>query len=237
MARLRRPMAALLVVVGACVALALVVAKASTNSTPIAQKFGASRLVHEAVLERGSNGADGADGAAAEEYTDRAFPASEITAAEIQGAIKADANLKRKGPKLFSKWDSIGPDTLNVDRLGTQSFIKPTQWSGRVTALTVSPKCDADKCTLYVGAAGGGVWQTKDALAKKAHWKQISEGIPTNAIGSIAVDPNDPTGKTLYVGTGEANASGDSEAGLGLYKSTDGGDHWSIVPGSSAVAN
>ena len=66
----------------------------------------------------------------------------------------------------------------------------------------------------------------------------ISGGIPTNAIGSIAVDPNDPTGKTIYVGTGEANASGDSEAGLGLYKTTDGGDHWSLVPGSfAAVAN
>ena len=57
--------------------------------------------------------------------------------------------------------------------------------------------------------------------------------IPTNAIGSIAVDPNDPTGKTIYVGTGEANASGDSEAGLGLYKSTDEGDHWSLVPARS----
>ena len=227
-------MAAVLVLVGACTALALLVAKASTNSTSAASKFGASRLVHEAVLERGANGADGTDGAAAEEYADRAFPASEITAAEIQGAIKADAKLKRKGPKLFSKWDSIGPDTLDVDRLGTQSFIKPTQWSGRVTALTVSPKCDADKCTLYVGAAGGGVWQTKDALAKKAHWKQISQDIPTNAIGSIAVDPNDPTGKTLYVGTGEANGSGDSEAGLGLYKSTDEGKNWSLVPGSTA---
>ena len=93
-------------------------AKASTNNTTVAQKFGASRLVHEAVLERGANGADGTDGAAAEEYADRAFPASEVTPAEIQGAIKADAKLKRKGPKLFSKWDSIGPDTLDVDRLG-----------------------------------------------------------------------------------------------------------------------
>src|SRR6185436_14314642 len=75
------------------------------------------------------------------------------------------------------------------------------------------------------------------ALAPAAAWKQISAGIPTNAIGSIAVDPNDPSGKTIYVGTGEANASGDSEAGLGLYKTIDGGAHWSLVPGSFAVSN
>ena len=46
-------------------------------------------------------------------------------------------------PKLSSKWDCIGPDTLNVDRLGTQSFIKPTQWSGRVTALDRRPEVQA----------------------------------------------------------------------------------------------
>src|SRR4029079_13761852 len=112
-----------------------------------------------------------------------------------------------------------------------------TQWSGRVTALTIDPKCNAEKCRLYLGAAGGGVWRTKDGLKKHPKWKQVSAGIPTNAIGSIAIDPNDPTGRTIYVGTGEANASGDSEAGLGLYRSTDDGAHWSLVPGSVAAAN
>ena len=237
MARHRRRVAAALVLVGASVALALLLAKTSTNSTSAVPKIGASKLAHEALLERGTNGADGADGAAAEAYTDRAFPASEVTTAEVQGAINADAKLKRKGPKLFSKWDAIGPETLDVDRLGTQSFIKPTQWSGRLTAVTPGPNCDDDDCRLYVGAAGGGVWQTKDALATTPHWKQISQDIPTNAIGSIAVDPNDASGKTLYAGTGEGNASGDSEAGLGLYKSTDEGKHWNLVPGSFAVAN
>ena len=106
-----------------------------------------------------------------------------------------------------------------------------------MTALAVDPKCKPQECTLYVGAAGGGVWRSKNALAPNPSWKQISDGIPTNAIGSIAVDPNDPTGKTIYVGTGEANASGDSEAGVGLYKTTDDGAHWSLVPGAFAVAN
>ena len=43
----------------------------------------------------------------------------------------------------------------------------------------------------------------------------------------------DATGNTLYVGTGEPNGSGDSEAGVGLYKSTDGGASWSLVSGST----
>jgi hypothetical protein len=236
MARHPRRVAAVLVLVGASVALALLLGSTSKDG-PTAVKAGTARPAHEALLERGRGGTEEADGAAAQAYTDRAYPASEVTIAEIQGAIKADAKLKRRGPKLFSKWESLGPDTLDVDRLGTQSFIKPTQWSGRLTAVTAGLNCDKGRCPLYVAAAGGGVWQTKDALEKKPNWKQISEDIPTNAIGSIAVDPNDPTGKTIYAGTGEGNASGDSEAGLGLYKSTDEGRHWSLVPGSPLAAN
>src|SRR5206468_3095905 len=37
---------------------------------------------------------------------------------------------------------------------------------------------------------------------------------------------------TIYAGTGEPNGSGDSEAGVGLYRSTDGGSSWSLVSGS-----
>ena len=70
-----------------------------------------------------------------------------------------------------------------------------------------------------------------------AHWKFISGSLPTNAIGSLFVDPRDPTGDTVYVGTGEGNASADSEASLGIYKTTDGGDTWSLVPGSDAFGD
>ena len=45
----------------------------------------------------------------------------------------------------------------------------------------------------------------------------------TNAIGTLTIDPGDASGDTIYAGTGEPNASADSEAGVGIYKSTDGG--------------
>ena len=41
------------------------------------------------------------------------------------------------------------------------------------------------------------------------------------------MDPNDASGNTLWVGTGEANACGSGcIAGVGLYKTTNGGDTW-----------
>jgi hypothetical protein len=231
----RRRTVAVFVLAGAATALALVLAHASTKSPSAAVRPGTSRLALESVLEH-QNG-DAADGADTQAYADRAYPASSVTPFEVQGAIKANDNLQKKGPKPYSKWDFIGPDTLNVDKFGTQSFIKPTQWSGRETAVTMGNCKNKGDCTLFVGAAGGGIWRTSNALANQPNWKQVSADIPTNAIGSIAVDPNDPKGQTIYAGTGEGNASGDSEAGLGLYKSTDEGNSWSLVPGSVAVAN
>ena len=64
-----------------------------------------------------------------------------------------------------------------------------------------------------------------------AHVGAASDGMDSNAIGSLTVDPNDASGNTIYAGTGEPNGSGDSEAGVGLYKSTNGG-----TAGSSSQA-
>ena len=189
---------AVLIVIGGLAAVPLLLSHDS-HSQSAAAKAVTARLAHAAVLER-ERGEEAGGGADAQAYTDRAYPGDEVSMDEIQGALAANNAATARGAKLGSKWDFIGPDTLDVDRLGTQSFIKPTQWSGRVTALAVDPKCKPQECTLYLGAAGGGLWRTKNALAQNPSWKQISDGIPTNAIGSIAVDPNDATGKTVYVG-------------------------------------
>ena len=54
----------------------------------------------------------------------------------------------------------------------------------------------------------------------------ISGSFATNAIGTLTFDPSDTSGNTIYAGTGEPNASADSEAGFGIYKSTNGGNTW-----------
>ena len=87
------------------------------------------------------------------------------------------------------------------------------------------------RCRLWVGAAGGGVWRTDDAMnADDPGWRWVGQGLGTNSIGSLALDPNDRSGDTIYVGTGETNQPQNSGAGTGLYRSTDGGDHWTRIP-------
>ncbi|HYZ30002.1 MAG TPA: hypothetical protein VE570_13150, partial [Thermoleophilaceae bacterium] len=175
----------------------------------------------------------------------RAFKAkpSRASAARASARRAGTARARRLSrAAVNAAWEPLGPVTPNVAGEASQ-FADPatgagpaTQESGRVTALAIDPNCSASGCRLWVAAAGGGIWRTGNALAAKPAWTAVDNGLPTNAFGSLIVDPNDPSGSTLYAGSGEPNGSGDSEAGLGLFKSTDGGDSWSLVPGSQAVA-
>lgn len=123
-------------------------------------------------------------------------------------------------------WISLGPSsTTEGGASGSGNF------SGRVSALAISPACALQgPCRLWVGTAGGGVWRSDDAMhPEDVGWRWIGEGLGTNSIGSLTLDPNDETGNTIYVGTGETNSPQNSGAGTGLYRSTDGGDRWARI--------
>src|ERR1700733_13167773 len=123
-------------------------------------------------------------------------------------------------------WTSLGPIT------GLYQPSNPGQnFSGRVSALAIDPNCTVSgSCRLWVGTAGGGVWRSEDAMnTTNIGWHWIGTGLQTNSIGSLTVDPNDPTDNTVYVGTGETNTPQNSGAGTGLYVSTNAGDQWTRV--------
>jgi hypothetical protein len=123
-------------------------------------------------------------------------------------------------------WASLGPlSTTSGGASGTGNF------SGRVAALAISPACEVNgPCRLWAGTAGGGVWRTDNAMdPADPQWRWIGQGLGTNSIGALTVDPSDGSGATIYVGTGETNTPQNSGAGTGLYRSTDGGDHWTRV--------
>jgi hypothetical protein len=191
------------------------------------------------VFLRNGNGADtggqNGDRPEREQYDNRAFPESDIAPAQQKAAYNAHLSISQLQASTGAAWKGIGPTAPFV--VGPATYTgRPTYDSGRVTSLALSPKCHGENCRIFVGAAGGGVWTANNALASHLNWHPSSKGIPSNAIGSIIFDPTDPSAKTLYVGTGEPNGSGDSEAGVGLYKSTDLGKSWTLVAGSVAVA-
>ena len=98
--------------------------------------------------------------------------------------------------------------------------IGPAATGGRISALEVVP---GDPITVYVGAAGGGVWKSIDGGLS---FKSIFDEYP-QSIGAIRADPSDS--KVLWVGTGETWTRNSVSVGQGVYKSTDGGDNWTSV--------
>jgi len=93
---------------------------------------------------------------------------------------------------------------------------------GRVTAVAGHPSRPA---TFYMGATGGGVWQTTDYGQS---WQNISDGFfQTGSIGAIRVADADPD--VIYVGTGSDGIRSNVIAGRGVYKSTDGGLTWTFI--------
>jgi len=170
-----------------------------------------------------------------ERYDNRAFPAAHISATRREVGRNAFDEVSRRQHGKRHGWEEVGPFTPRVAAEATYTG-RSTDNSGRVTALAISPRCEKHDCMLLVGAAGGGIWKTDDALDASAEWQSVNNGIASNAIGSLIFDPTDPKGRTLYAGTGEPNGSSDSEAGVGLYRSTDDGHSWSLVPGSVAVS-
>ena len=222
----------------ALVAGAVLAAVAARPNRTGTQGLGAFQAKNAAAFERArevQRGGESEELELAQSYLDRAFPADSITPEQREQAASDAATVAARGSSLTSKWDAVGPTTLDVDRLGTQTYQRGTQWSGRVTSLAIDPKCKPQECTLYVGAAGGGIWRSKNALAPNPSWRFIGDGIPSTAVGSITVDPTDATGKTIYVGTGEGNNSADSAAGVGVFRTSDDGAHWTRLAGSSVA--
>ena len=92
--------------------------------------------------------------------------------------------------------------------------------SGRVVDLAVNPENPSE---FYVGYASGGVWHT---INNGTTFTPILDSAQTQNVGDIAVDWNT---RTIWVGTGENNASRSSYAGIGILKSTDNGETWEHV--------
>jgi hypothetical protein len=174
----------------------------------------------------------------------RAYPASTIPPAIMARAratytriATRDARLAKRGRRFLgagAKWQLYGPRKHAVTP-GVTSFSGASGTTGsRTVALVVDPDCSARSCRLWAGTAGGGVWRTNNALADDPLWTQMSpDDLDLNSVGSLVLDPTDKKHDTLILGTGEGNrCNAGCESGVGLYRSTDGGEHWKKLAGS-----
>lgn len=95
------------------------------------------------------------------------------------------------------------------------------KYSGRVIAVNVSP---FDTNIVIIGAASGGIWKSTDG---GHNWSPKSDELGSLAVSCFARHPSDPD--IIYAGTGEPSFNADAISGIGILKSTDGGDSWFIA--------
>jgi photosystem II stability/assembly factor-like uncharacterized protein len=130
------------------------------------------------------------------------------------------AHLAIAQPLSITAWTAIGPAPLIEEDVFDNV-------SGRITGLAVDGSDN-----IYLAAAGGGVWKSFNAGAS---WNALTDNQPTLSMGAIAVAPSN--GRRIYAGTGEANNSPDSNFGVGILISTDGGATWTLSTGPNGVFN
>src|SRR5437016_2380510 len=150
----------------------------------------------------------------------RTYPANVIPPRMVQNAKNTFNRIAAHGdPQGNNHWQPYGA-LQNAIEPGVLAFTGKTDTTAtRSPVLVIAPTCVPGNCRLWVGAAGGGVWRTNDGLAADPTWTWLDGGLALNSVGSLVADPNDSSGNTLYVGTGEANrCSSGCESGVGIYK-------------------
>src|SRR5437899_4419800 len=119
-------------------------------------------------------------------------------------------------------WTAIGPAPLMTGSSNGNV-------SGRITGIVAHP---TDPNTIYISAAGGGVWKTTNGGTS---WSMLTDAQPTLYMGAIAIAPSNAN--VLYAGTGEANNGVTTYFGRGILASTDGGASWTLRTGPGGVFN
>ncbi|MGD8699494.1 MAG: hypothetical protein PVJ43_09400, partial [Gemmatimonadales bacterium] len=96
--------------------------------------------------------------------------------------------------------------------------IGPAINGGRIADIDIHPD---NRSVWYVAVGSGGVWKTENAGTT---WQPIFDDQPSYSIGSVVIDPSEPS--TVWVGTGEDVGGRHVGYGDGVYKSADGGRTW-----------
>ncbi|MFN4971822.1 MAG: PKD domain-containing protein [Bacteroidota bacterium] len=99
----------------------------------------------------------------------------------------------------------------------------PVNCGGRTRAVCIDLN-DVTRKTVWTAGVNGGLWKTTDITASAPNWTPINDFFQNLAITYIDQAPGNPN--IMYFCTGEGNNNSDAARGLGVWKSTNGGNSW-----------
>lgn len=133
-------------------------------------------------------------------------------------------------------WAERGPftDVVGASNGNTRGPSNSAVTAGRIRAIHVD-LADATKKTVWVGSVSGGLWKTTDITASPANWILVNDFLGNLAVASICQDPGNP--QIMYFATGERNGNIDAVRGGGIWKSTNNGVSWNLLPSTTGFWN
>ncbi len=143
----------------------------------------------------------------------RSYPGTSLPSRGIAEAVAARRAMEAASRAGGDPWEPIGPRNIG----------------GRTLTIALNPERPE---TIWVGAAGGGLWRSQDAGDS---WARVGTGFGVTAASAVALAPDDTS--TIYLGTGEVYRYRESfggvvhrptrgSYGMGILKSTDNGATW-----------
>jgi hypothetical protein len=114
----------------------------------------------------------------------------------------------------------------------------PADMGGRTRMIMFDPN-DPNHNKVWAGGVTGGLWYNNDITNPGSSWVPVGDLWSCLAIRCMTYDPIDT--QTFYLGTGEPETSVEtyresSGLGNGIWKSTDGGHTWNVLPSTANFA-
>lgn len=99
----------------------------------------------------------------------------------------------------------------------------PNNVGGRTRAMLYDMN-DPTLKTVWAGSVGGGIWKSTDITQANPNWVKVNDFFDNIAVTYIAQHPVNYD--TMYFSTGEGWGNSDAIRGLGIWRTTDGGNNW-----------
>jgi len=136
-----------------------------------------------------------------------AFP--QKSALQVREAFESTLPIPRR--TTAANWTAIGPFSSFSGYSGI----------GRINCVAFHP---TDLNTYWVGAAAGGLWQTRD---NGSTWTCLTDNNGVLGVSDIVIPDDFDSSNTIYIATGDRDAW--DNRSVGVLKTTDGGNTWNAT--------